>query len=146
MFVSQCNNIKSLYWETSQSLLSFPGASTCFSRLNYLHIDINFVDSNAMYEMGQICKDLNRLTIWNCYQDLPGLIFLIDVQRNLKSVAIYPNENDESKWTGTCRELSKVLAKKSNTMNHLCLGTVSMIPPSFLTSLINLKKISKPDF
>ena len=91
-----------------------------------------------MYEMGQICKDLNRLTIWNCYQDLPGLIFLIDVQRNLKSVAIYPNLNKK----GTCKELGKTLARKSDTIIHLYLGSVSIIPLSFLTSFFSLNHSS----
>src|ERR1051325_6062620 len=60
LFVSQCNNIKTLQWETSQPLPLFPGASTCFSQLNRLYVDIDFVGSNALYEMAQICKDLNE--------------------------------------------------------------------------------------
>jgi hypothetical protein len=89
LFVSQCNNIKKLQWETSQPLPLFPGASTCFSQLNRLFVDIDLVDSNALYEMAQICKGLNYLTIYDCYQDLPGLISLIDAQKNLTSVTIY---------------------------------------------------------
>src|SRR5437764_1156660 len=79
-------NIKELQWKTSHPLPLFPGASTCFSQLCNLYIDINLVNSDVLYEMAQICKGLNELTIDNCYQDLPGLISLIDVQRNLKSV------------------------------------------------------------
>ena len=40
--------------------------------------------------MAQICKDLNELIIYNNYQDVPGLISLIDVQRNLRGVFIHP--------------------------------------------------------
>ena len=63
LFVSQCKNIKYLQWRTSQPLPLFPGASTCFSQLRSLNIDINFVNSNVLYEMAQICKDLNALTV-----------------------------------------------------------------------------------
>jgi hypothetical protein len=85
LFVSQCKNIKELIWNTPQPLSLFPGAPTCFSQLCSLCIDINFVNSNALYEMTEICKDLNELTIYNC-KDLPGLISLIDAQRNLKKL------------------------------------------------------------
>ena len=45
LFVSQCKNIKYLWWETSQRLPLFPGASTCFSQLYNLHIDLDIVNS-----------------------------------------------------------------------------------------------------
>src|SRR5581483_9707943 len=110
---------------------------------HYLSIDIKLVDSNSMYEMAQICKDLNELIIRNCYQDLPGLISLIDAQRNLKNVLIYTDKNKE----GTCNELGKALARKGNTIEYLYLGlnVVKIIPPSFLTSLINLKELGIED-
>ena len=56
LFVSHCNNIKKLYWETSQHLSSFSGASACFSQLYHLSIDIRTVNSNALYEITQNCK------------------------------------------------------------------------------------------
>ena len=38
---------------------------------------------------------------------------------------------------------AKALARKCNTINELCLGVnaTRIVPPSFLTSLINLKKL-----
>src|ERR1051325_7420687 len=86
LFVSQFNNIRELYWQTSQPLSLFPGASSCFSQLYSLYVDVEIVNSNALYEMAQICKDLSELTVNNCPEDLSGLISFIDAQRNLKSV------------------------------------------------------------
>ena len=88
--------------------------------------------------MAQICKDLNELAIYDCTQDLPGLISLIDAQRNLKSLKIYHHGRK-----GNCNEIGKALARKGNTINELHLVSVNTtIPLSFLTSLINLKKLS----
>src|SRR5207247_50783 len=41
-----------------------------------------------------------------------------------------------------CKELSKALARKGDTINILNLRSVRIIPPSFLKSLINLKTMS----
>src|ERR1051325_8958344 len=119
LFVSKCNcnNIEELHWNTSQPLSLFPGASICFSKLDYLCIDTSVIDSNALYEMAQICKDLSSLTV-NCYQDLTGLISLIDAQRNLKWAEIC-SANEELELKGTCMELGKALARKSNTIEGL---------------------------
>ena len=88
--------------------------------------------------MAKICKDLNELTIRNCYQDVSGLISLIDAQRNLKSVIIYADHNKK----GKCKELGKALARKDDTINKLFLNSISIIPLSFLTSFIRLKNIT----
>ncbi|PKY19316.1 hypothetical protein RhiirB3_432350 [Rhizophagus irregularis] len=53
------------------------------SHLYSLNIDINSVNSNDLYEMAQICKNLNELIVDNCSQDIPGLIYLIDAQKFL---------------------------------------------------------------
>ena len=94
--------------QLSQPLSLFPGASACFSQLNYLHVNTVFVNSNSLYEMAQICKDLNELGIYDCTQDLPGLISLIDAQRNLKSLKIYHHGRK-----GNCNEIGKALARNS---------------------------------
>src|SRR2546421_260993 len=139
LFVSQCKNVKDLWWITSQPLPLFPGASACFSQLYRLHISVKFVHSNTLHEMAQICKGLRELIINECSEDLPGLISLIDAQVNLKRVTIHPKINKKD----TCKELSKALARKGNTIINFYLGSiVSTIPPSFLTSLINLKNLS----
>jgi hypothetical protein len=137
LFISQCENIKELEWRTSQPLPSFPGALTCFSQLNSLTVDLYYVNSNNLYEMAQICKNLNVLNVYNYSQDIPGLISLIDTQRNLKSVSFYCNIKK-----GKCEEISNALAKKGNTIIRLCLqGSVGIISHSFLTSLINIKDL-----
>ncbi|EXX56185.1 uncharacterized protein OCT59_002983 [Rhizophagus irregularis] len=137
LFIVQCKNIKELSWQTLQPLSLFPGASICFSQLYSLSIDIDFVNSDALYEMTKICKDLNELTVYDCSQDHPGLISLIDVQRNLKRVSLYSYSKK-----GICKELSKALTRKGNTISDLGLYPVSIIQPSFLTSLINLRNMS----
>ncbi|PKC00799.1 hypothetical protein RhiirA5_427680 [Rhizophagus irregularis] len=140
LFVSQCKNIKKLSWKTFQTLSSFPGAQTCFSQLYSLIIDMNFVNSDSLYEMSQICKDLNQLTICGCSRDIPGLISLIDAQKKLKIVSIIFNTEIEKKMD--CEELSRVLAKKGSTINNLTLcSSVGYISHSFLTSLVNLKSL-----
>src|SRR4051794_13720841 len=88
LFINQCKNIKELQWRTSQPLSSFAGATTCFSQLHCLCINLNYINSNALYEMSRICINLNELNIYNYSQDLPGLISLIDAQRNLNSMII----------------------------------------------------------
>ena len=110
---------------------------TCFSQLYNLHIYLIFVNSDTLYELAQICRNLNTLAIHDHSQDLPELIALIDAQRNLKTVYIKSNIKKE-----TCEGLSKALARKGNTINELHLSFINIIQPSHLTSFINLKVIS----
>ena len=99
------------------------------------------MNSDTLYELARICRNLNILGIYDHSQDIPGLIALIDAQRNLKSVDIYHGGRYKE---GTCRELGKALARKGNTINDLYLGpdATRVVPPSFLTSLINLEGLS----
>ncbi|PKK74502.1 hypothetical protein RhiirC2_708830 [Rhizophagus irregularis] len=137
LFVSQCEKIKELSWETSQPLPLFPGALKCFSKLKSLDIDMEYIDSKSLYEMSKISKNLYELFIENFSND-SGLISLIDAQKNLKSISFYSYKNKE----GNCKELSKAIARKSNTINFISLTSISTITPTFLTSLNNLKFIS----
>ncbi|RIA92879.1 hypothetical protein C1645_735985 [Glomus cerebriforme] len=134
LFVSQCKNIKELNWETSQSLSSFPGATTFFHNLNSLSIKMDHVDSNTLYEVAQICIHLKELTLYNVSQNNHGLTSLIDAQRNLKNVSLYPYYSKK----GICKELGEALTRKSNTINYLCLYSVNIIP---LMSLVNLRHL-----
>jgi hypothetical protein len=137
LFISQCKNIKELECIASQPLPSFPGAQTCFSQLYKLGIDLYYANSNNLYEMSQICKNLSEIFVYNYSQDIPGLISLIDAQKNLKSVSLHGHIKK-----GTCEEISNALAKKGSTINYLSLcGSVGIISHSFLTSLINLKSL-----
>jgi hypothetical protein len=139
LFISQCEEIKELSWETSQPLPLFPGALKCFSRLNILDIDMEYVKSKAIYEMGKITKNLNELFIENYYQEEPGLISLIDAQKNLKSVSFYSNKDNKK---GNFKELSKAIARKKDTINNINLTSINIITPSSLITLNNLKFIS----
>ncbi|CAB5353193.1 unnamed protein product [Rhizophagus irregularis] len=98
LYISQCNDIKELSWKTLQPLLSFPGASTCFSQLYGLSIEIDKVDTDLLYKMSQ----------------------LFDVQRKLKSVSF----EFHIKKGPTCNELSEALARKGNTINKLNLRSI----------------------
>src|SRR4051794_29121224 len=73
LFVSQCKNIRELYWKNAQ-------ASTCFSQLCNLNVDDDLVSSNALYMMAQICQEKENLFVENCSGDVPGLIELINLQ------------------------------------------------------------------
>jgi hypothetical protein len=138
LFISQCKGIKVLEWRTPQPLPSFPGGQTCFSQLYSLNINLHYVNSNNLYEMAQICKDLNKLHVYNYSRDIPGLISLIDEQRNLKNVS-FKFFNKE----GTCEEISNALARKGCTINYLSLfDSIGVISHSFLPSLINLKSLT----
>jgi hypothetical protein len=142
LFISQCKGVKELTWETSQPLSLFPGALTCFSQLYSLRINMNSVNSNDLFEMAQICKDLNELIVNKYSQDTSGLIALIDAQRSLKSISFssyYIKKEKES----TCEELSNVLAKKGCTINNFYSSNlVGVIPHSFLSSFVNLKDLT----
>ncbi|GES74420.1 hypothetical protein GLOIN_2v1782082 [Rhizophagus clarus] len=73
-------------WNTSQPLSLFPGASECFSQLQSLLISIDSKTPDSLHGMTQICTNLNELIIFNRFQNLPGLISLIDAQKNLKNI------------------------------------------------------------
>jgi hypothetical protein len=87
--------------------------------------------------MAQICKDLNELCVFDYSQDIPGLISLIDAQRNLESLSF----NCYNK-KGMCEEIGKALARKGCTIKYLFLyHSIDIISHSFLTSLINIKEL-----
>ncbi|CAB4416442.1 unnamed protein product [Rhizophagus irregularis] len=85
--------------------------------------------------MAQICKGIEKLTLHNCIQDVPGLVILIDVQRNLKSLSIHYEE-----FKGIDKELSKAMRKKAKTITELYLSPVNCVSPLILTSFIKLEK------
>ncbi|CAB4376185.1 unnamed protein product [Rhizophagus irregularis] len=80
----------------------------------------------------KFAKVLNILIICEYSKENYGLNSLINVQRNLKEVLIY------NKWKFDCKELTKAL-EKNDTITKLLLSSVSIIIPSIIRSLINLK-------
>ncbi|CAB5350013.1 uncharacterized protein OCT59_000412 [Rhizophagus irregularis] len=136
LLISQCKNVRYLDWNTSLPLQSFPGAQTCFSQLCSIDVNLKHVNSNNLYELAQICRDIKMLSINNYSQDIPGLISLIDAQRDLQGVT-FSSHNMKKK--GNFKELGRAIARKSCTIKHLTLyNSIGVISHSFLTSLINL--------
>ncbi|CAB5183255.1 hypothetical protein RhiirA5_424169 [Rhizophagus irregularis] len=90
------------------------------SHLYSLNIDINSVNSNDLYEMAQICKNLNELIVDNCSQDIPGLIYLIDAQ-NLTVNRNYSIDDVLERFLESYRGrklLSFNIYYKRNTIEH----------------------------
>jgi hypothetical protein len=112
LFISQCKNIKEIYLQTTQPLTSFPGASECFSQLYSLRIDMKSVNTEILYGIAQVCKDLNSLSIYNCYKDDLGLISLIKSQKNLKELYIYVTSIDDIEEFKECLANSEFLDLK----------------------------------
>ncbi|PKC66875.1 hypothetical protein RhiirA1_511084 [Rhizophagus irregularis] len=139
LFIRQCEGIKRLEWKNFLPLSSFSETSTkCFSQLHDLYIDLSHVTSNNINDMAQICKNLNVLYV-DCYsQGIPGLTSLINAQINLKEIILKFRTKER-----LCEELDEALARKGCTINNITLFcSVGVISHSFLTSLVNLKRLS----
>ncbi|RIA91544.1 hypothetical protein C1645_767297 [Glomus cerebriforme] len=137
LFINNCNNIKEFSLGTNYPLFQYSGASTFFSQLCHLEIDLESVTSTILFSMGQICQYIETLII-NIYNgDVSGLINLIDVQKNLRKLYLdlrYRN------ITNQCIGLSEVIERKAATLIYLKIKRC-FIPfsPKFLPSLINLQ-------
>ncbi|GBC09205.1 hypothetical protein RclHR1_08690008 [Rhizophagus clarus] len=139
LFVSNCKDIKHFLLKTTQHLYQFPGASTCFSQLCVLTIDISRVTSTILFGMAIICENIEDLKIFQCDRDIPGLNRLIDVQTKLKSLRLHEFYNTEKQ----CKELNKVIGKKANTLQEIELvgPSVTSLLPKFLPLLKNLRSL-----
>ncbi|RIA86514.1 hypothetical protein C1645_740801 [Glomus cerebriforme] len=135
LFVNNCKDIKDFLWKTTQSLSQYSGASTCFSRLSSLGIDLEFVNSTALFGMAQICQNIEDLKIWFYNGNISGLIMFLDNQKNLRSLYLYFKGSEKQ-----CIELSEVIEKKADTLKELSIKpNITLISPKFLPSLINLQ-------
>ncbi|RIA91332.1 hypothetical protein C1645_737179 [Glomus cerebriforme] len=84
--------------------------------------------------MAQICQTIEVLNLWYCNGDITGLIELIKVQQNLRSLFLhFKNVNDQ------CSQLSNIIETKASKLNKLIIKSVNSISPKFLSSLINLQ-------
>jgi hypothetical protein len=125
-FINNCKGLNLLNWNTSQSLSEYQGASTCFSQLCILKINLRYAPSSALFEMAEICQNIIHLDILNCDNDnVAGVINLIDIQRNLQSLCIdYRTDGDEQiyklvvPFRGFC-QLSKMIEKKAAIIKNL---------------------------
>ncbi|RIA91542.1 hypothetical protein C1645_116470 [Glomus cerebriforme] len=143
LFINNCNNIKEFSLNTDQPLFQYPGASTFFSQLCYLEIDLQSVTSTVLFGMGQVCQNIEGLIITFRNGNISGLINLIDVQKNLRILYLdlrYRN------LTNQCNGLSEVIERKATTLKYLkmkqCFAPFS---PKFLPSLINLQYLEIKD-
>jgi len=135
LFVDNCKNIKNFYWKTPQPLPQYQGALNCFSQLQTLNVDLRFVTSISLFEMAQICQKIENLEIWDCNGDVPGLIGLIDLQKNLRSLFLYFKN-----LVSQCVQTSEVIQRKAGTLKKLTVMPVfNSFSPKFLPSLINLE-------
>src|ERR1041384_2549550 len=138
LFINNCNDINEFSWMTTCPISRYPRASTCFSKLSVLKVDLNFVTSADLLGMARICQSIEDLSIRHCGGDLTGLIALIDTQRNLQSLHFHTDRNDslEDQW----EELSKGVERKAATLKKFNIksGEYS-ISPKIFPSLINLE-------
>jgi hypothetical protein len=139
LFINNCNNIKIFQWETIQPLPRFLGASKCFSQLRFLSIDLELVNSISLFEMSQICQNIEYLGLRNCNQDIPGLINFIDIQKNLQSLNFYLYNTGIK---NQCLQLSEVIERKAITLKKFTIvSDITLISPKILPSLINLESL-----
>ncbi|GES98915.1 hypothetical protein GLOIN_2v1784794 [Rhizophagus clarus] len=141
LFINNCKFIKDFCWETTQSLHKYSGASTCFSQLCVLTIDLQFVNSEALFGMSKICQNIEDLKVhyYSSKRDSLGLIKFLDIQRNLQSLYLHFKIKSVRKQS---IQLSEVIKRKSVTLKKLIIGpTITLISPEFLPSLINLQHL-----
>ncbi|GBB89115.1 hypothetical protein RclHR1_01580016 [Rhizophagus clarus] len=137
LFINNCKDIVHFNWKTRQPLSQFQGASTCFSQLRSLIIDLQCVTSTELFAMAQICQNIEELSVADCYGDISGLIWFINTQKKLRSLNLY--------FKGTkilqCVQLSEVIERKAATLKKLSIigPNIILLPPKFLSSLIKLE-------
>ncbi|PKY25905.1 hypothetical protein RhiirB3_441031 [Rhizophagus irregularis] len=140
LFINNCNNIKFFQWETIQPLTRFLGISKCFSQLRFLSIDLELVNSLSLFEMSQICQNIEYLGLRNCNQDIPGLINFIDIQKNIQSLNFYLYNTGSIK--NQCIQLSEVIERKAITLKKFTIvSDITLLSPKILPSLINLESL-----
>ena len=81
LFINNCKNINEFNWVVTYPISQYPGASTCFSQLYALNVDLEFVVLAELFEMARICQNIENLEIRNCNGDLTGLIMFINTQK-----------------------------------------------------------------
>ncbi|RGB41389.1 hypothetical protein C1646_810712 [Rhizophagus diaphanus] len=137
LFINNCKNIISFHWQTVLPLFQFPGSFTCFSKLYSLIIDFQCINSLTLNNMAQICQNIGDLKLLYCNGNNPGLIKLVDAQKNLKSLLIYFKGGQKR-----CTQLSEVIERKAGKLTKLIIKPcIAPISPKFLLSLKYLKHL-----
>ncbi|CAB4416120.1 unnamed protein product [Rhizophagus irregularis] len=143
MFMNQISSLKRLeYYLNSYRIIPFnihfacfPGAKDCLKNLSELCCNSD-VYPEFFYQLSQICRNLQSLTIE--FQDFisNGLADFISLQNNLKSLNLSSYEKD---WTN----ITPALIKISNTIIKLKVDVrESNAPTSFITSYTNLQELT----
>ncbi|RIA90120.1 hypothetical protein C1645_876312 [Glomus cerebriforme] len=137
LIINNCMNLNYFYWNTTKPLYQYPGASTFFLQLPSLGIDLEFVNSEALFELAEICQNIEDLKLW-CYNgDISGLIMFLDVQKNLQSLYLYFKGE-----VGQPMQLSEVIERKATTLKKLSMEpNINLLSPKFLPSLKNLRNL-----
>jgi hypothetical protein len=142
MVFTRCKNIKYFYWHTATELYNFPNARPFFSSLQSFGIsfEFNYVTSNIVYQLTNICQDILDLEINYCKEDSPYLISFIKNQRNLRSLSLHFNNNDDDDEEVLYPLLSKAIIDKATTLKKIILTPlVTSINPMLFIKLINLQ-------
>ncbi|RIA91543.1 hypothetical protein C1645_767294, partial [Glomus cerebriforme] len=143
LFINKCDNIRGFSLDTNHPLFQYPGASTFFSQLCYLEINLRSVSSTVLFGIEQICQNIEGLIINFCNGDISGLINLIDVQKNLRKLYLDLRCRD---LTNQCNGLSEVIERKADTLIYLKIKRCfTPFSPKFLPSLKNLQYLEIKD-
>ncbi|PKK73628.1 hypothetical protein RhiirC2_847477 [Rhizophagus irregularis] len=115
----------------------------CFSNLKYFYF-CNEIDQNILKELATVSKSIK---IFNCdvvnFNDISGIIRLIEVQKNLDSVRISRCDKYE-----TWQSIEEVLIKKAITVQNLYLSYNWHfdVDLKFLSHFVNLKSLEIIEF
>ncbi|RGB39567.1 hypothetical protein C1646_754292 [Rhizophagus diaphanus] len=149
LFINNCKGLKLFYWNTSHPLFKYKEATTCFSQLCTLKINLIFVTTANVFDIIQICQNIKHLEVTNCNKYIEGLVDFINIQRNLQSLCIDFLFKEKLNFY-RFRSLSKIIMKKASTLKKFTVRSfIRLISPEILTSLINLQHleiISDKDF
>ncbi|PKK70800.1 hypothetical protein RhiirC2_779229 [Rhizophagus irregularis] len=141
LFINNCKGLKLFYCKTSHPLFKYQGATTCFSQLCTLKINLMFVPTGNLFDIIQICQNIKHLELKNCDKDIENLVDFINIQRNLQSLCIdflYEDKISSFKF----RSLNDIIMKKASTLKKFIVRPFTrLLSPKILTSLINLQHL-----
>ncbi|EXX78409.1 hypothetical protein RirG_015240 [Rhizophagus irregularis DAOM 197198w] len=142
LFINNCKGLKLFYWNTSHPLFKYQGATTCFSQLCTLIINLMFLTIANLFDMTQICQNIKHLEVIECKGNIiVGLVNFIEIQRNLQSLSIdffHEERSDIFEFI----PLSSIIMKKASTLKKFIIRPfIGLLSPKILTSLINLQHL-----
>jgi hypothetical protein len=137
LFINGNTNFVSLFIpRINPRMFNILGVEHCFSGLEYFHCDDN-TNSNILEGLARISTSIEKLRIDIRYNnaDNPGIVKLIEGQRNLKDVKfIYNNSNLNNE--SYRKTLEESLIKCADTIQYLRIDWNPVT--NFLSSLVNL--------